>query len=150
MDRTKFGSAIEDCGDYSLHYFENTLNSMGIQGIKRKYWLKIYHKDPKKAGRMFFEKLDREFENERSWAVAKHLLLKKYPHWGPTPLEERAPVIADYGPEPEPRPIFDGRRSCEATPITYNLEYFLQINGGRWGDCMADIDEYERVNGVII
>ena len=119
--------------DYSIQYFENTLNSMGIQGIKRKYWLKIYYKNPKKAGRLFFEKLDREFENEKSWAVAKYLLLKKYPHWGPEPKIE--PKIE---PDPEPE------------PITYNLEYFLRINGGRWGDCMADIDEYERVNGVII
>ena len=144
MDRTKSGipqSQIAD--DYSIRYFENTLNSMGIQGIKRKYWLKIYYKNPKKAGRMFFEKLDREFKNEKSWELAKYLLIKKYPHWGPEP-------------KIEPRPIFDGRRSCEATPkiepepITYNLEYFLKINGGRWGCAMADIDEYERDNGVVI
>ena len=32
----------------------------------------------------------------------------------------------------------------------YNLEYFLRINGGRWGCAMEDIDEYERENGVVI
>ena len=117
--------------DYSIQYFENTLNSMGIQGIKRKYWLKIYHKNPKKAGRLFFEKLDREFKDQKSWELAKYFLLKKYPHWGPEPKIE--PKI-----EPEPE------------PITYNLEYFLRINGGRWGCAMVDIDDYEREYGVVI
>jgi len=124
--------------DYSIRYFENTLNSMGIQGIKRKYWLKIYYKNPKKAGKMFFEKLDREFKDQKSWELAKYLLIKKYPHWGPEPDPEPEP-------EPEPEPIF-----CKNVAPQYNLEYFLRINGGRWGDASYDIDEFERSNGVVI
>ena len=106
--------------DLDLESFVHTLNSMGIEGIKRKYWLKIFYKNPEKAAGMFFEKLDREYQHDRNWAIAKYLLLKKYPHW------------AKPEPEPEPEPV----------PITYNLEYFLQINGGRWGDAMYDVEEH--------
>jgi len=107
-------------------YFVNTLNSMGIEGIKRRYWLKIFNKNPDKAGGMFFEKLDREFQGNKSWAIAKFLLLKKYPHWAK--------------PEPQPQP--------QPKPIIKNLAYYLQINGGRWGDAMFDVDEHNKIYGV--
>ena len=118
--------------DLDLQAFVHTLNSMGIQGIKRKFWLKIFHKNPDKAAGMFYDKLDRQYEGQRQWEIAKYLLLKKFPQWGKPEPE----------PEPEPEPVPE--------PITYNLEYFLKINGGRWGCAMEDIDEYERENGVVI
>tara|TARA_B100001094_G_scaffold315423_1_gene355393 strand:+ start:196 stop:558 length:363 start_codon:yes stop_codon:yes gene_type:complete len=119
--------------DLDLQSFVHTLNSMGIQGIKRKFWLKIYNKDPKKAAEMFYDKLDRQYEGQRQWEIAKYLLLKKYPHFAGEP---------DPEPKIEPEPVPE--------PITYNLEYFLRINGGRWGCASIDIDEYERENGVVI
>ena len=123
--------------DLDLEAFVQTLNSMGIQGIKRKYWLKIFYKNPDKAAGMFFEKLNREYQGQRQWEIAKYLLLKKYPQWG---KPEPKPEIT-----PEPKPIF-----CKNVAPQYNLEYFLRINGGRWGDAMEDIDEYERETGAII
>lgn len=155
--------------DLDLEAFVQTLNSMGIQGIKRKYWLKIFYKNPDKAAGMFFEKLNREYQGQRQWEIAKYLLLKKYPQWGKPEPEPRSTeggrrsCVATPEPEPEPKPeitpepIFckNVERSsvphhrCELAP-QYNLEYFLRINGGRWGDASYDMDEYERSNGVII
>ena len=125
--------------DLDLQAFVHTLNSMGIQGIKRKFWLKIFHKNPDKAAGMFYDKLDRQYEGQRQWEIAKYLLLKKFPQWGkPDPEPKIEPIV-------EPEPIF-----CKNVAPQYNLEYFLKINGGRWGCAMEDIDEYERENGVVI
>ena len=99
-------------------------------GVKKKYWLKIYNQSPQKAAKMFYQKLDRERENDRSWAIAKLLLLAKHPHLCPEPPPT-------FEPEPGSQPVMD-------------LEYFLRINGGRWGCAMEDICEYEREHGVIL
>jgi len=104
-------------------YFVNTLDNLGITGIRKRYWLKMYRENQQNTSQLFFNKLERDYAGETRWEIAKTLLLKKYPHFSI--------------PEPEPEPVF-------------NLEYFLKINGGRWGCAMTDIDEYEREHGVII
>ena len=109
--------------------FINTLNNMQIQGVKRRYWMRVLNDKPDKVASLFYEKLDRMYSQEKNWKIAKVLLLKAYPY------------LAN---EPEPKPI------VELVPITYNLEYFLKVNGGRWGDTMEDVDEYERENGVFV
>ena len=133
-------------------YFINTLDSMKIHGVKRRYWLKILHTQPDKVASLFFQKLDREYQNQRHWEIAKILLLKNHPHLAPEP--EREP---ECEPEPEEFPsgeLFVPRSAevifCKNVAPQYNLEYFLRINGGRWGCAMEDIDEYERQHGIII
>jgi len=110
-------------------YFVNTLDNLGIRGIRKRYWLKMYRENQQNTSQLFFNKLERDYAGETRWIIAKTLLLKKYPHFS---MPE---------PESEPTPIFE--------PV-FNLEYFLKINGGRWGCAMVDIDEYERDYGVII
>ena len=109
---------LDDSKILEFQGFVNTLDRMHIHGVKRRYWLKIYNNDPHKAAKLFYMKLDREFSNERTWGIAKAMLLRKYPHFAEDPE-----------PEPEPEPIKD-------------LSYFLRINGGRWGDCMFDVEEH--------
>ena len=116
-------------------YFVNTLDTMRIHGVRRRYWIKMLDTRPDKVASLFFEKLDREYANQRHWEIAKVLLLKNHPHLAGDP----APT-----PEQESPPFF------EPEIIEYNLEYFLRINGGRWGDTMEDVCEYERENGIII
>ncbi|MDB4337252.1 hypothetical protein N9991_00725 [bacterium] len=120
-------------------YFVNTLDNLGIGGIRKRYWLKMYRENQQNTSQLFFNKLERDYAGETRWIIAKTLLLKKYPHFSmPEPEPE---------PEPEPTPIFEKEVGLE--PV-FNLEYFLNINGGRWGCAMVDIDEYERDYGVII
>lgn len=104
-------------------YFLNTLDNLGIKGIRKRFWLKMYRENQAHATQMFYNKLERDYEGERRWVIAKKLLLKKHPHFSIS--------------EPEPEPVF-------------NLEYFLKLNDGRWGCAMEDIWEYERENGVIL
>jgi hypothetical protein len=118
-------------------YFVNTLDTMGIHGVKRRYWLRLLNTRPDKVASLFFEKLDREYANQRHWEIAKVLLLKNHPH-----------LAGD--PEPTPEPEQESPPFFEPEIIEYNLEYFLRINGGRWGCAMVDIDEYEHVHGVIL
>ena len=112
-------------------YFVNTLDTMRIHGVRRRYWIKMLHTQPDKVASLFFQKLDREYENQQHWEIAKVLLLKNHPH-----------LAGDPEPVPEPIP--------EPEIIVYDLDYFLKINGGRWGDSAFDIDEYERIHGAIL
>ena len=134
-------------------YFVNTLDTMGIHGVKRRYWLKMLHTRPDKVASLFFEKLDREYANQRHWEIAKVLLLKNHPHLGgnpePTPEPEQD-SSSFFEPEEFPSGELFVPRSAEVEIIVFNVEYFLKINGGRWGDAIFDIDEYERENGIIL
>lgn len=128
---------LDDSKILEFQGFVNTLDRMNIQGVKRRYWLKIYNKDPDKAAKLFYVKLDREFSNDRTWKIARAMLLTKYPHFADDPDPE-----ADVQGTPS---LVEDVRAPE-----YNLEYFLQLNGGSWGCAMYDIDIYEQENGVIV
>ena len=125
-------------------FFINTLDTTRIHGVKRRYWIKMLYTQPDKVATLFFQKLDREYANQRHWEIAKILLLKNHPHLAgdPEPEERNSvPSVPHQRCElPEPEPVV----------IVYNLDYFLSINGGRWGDAMVDIDEYEQEYGLIL
>ena len=134
-------------------YFVNTLDTMRIHGVRRRYWIKMLDTRPDKVASLFFEKLDREYANQRHWEIAKVLLLKNHPHLAgdpePTPEpEQESPPF--FEPEEFPSGELFVPRSAEVEIIEYNLEYFLRINGGSWGCAMVDIDEYEREYGAIL
>ena len=57
--------------------FERSLDQGGISGTAKRLWLKLFKRNPTKAAKDYFKKIDREYSGLGVWETAKKLLLEK-------------------------------------------------------------------------
>ena len=94
--------------------FVRALDQGGVVGAAKRLWLSMFKKDPANAAKQYFLKLDRDFQGEDEWEIAKQLLIQHRPEVTPT------------------------------IPVVYNWDYCVKINKGRWGDCCYDWEEWVK------
>lgn len=105
-----------------IRYFDHTLSEMNITGMRKRFWLKQFKSDPQKTTQQFYDKLERMYSGWRAWEIAKILLINKYPNLAAVP-EHPVPKIS-------------------VTTEKLDLDYFLEVNNGKWGDAHFDYDQY--------
>lgn len=105
-----------------IRFFNHTLDEINITGTRKRLWLKQFKSDPQKTTQQFYNKLERMYSGWKVWEIAKVLLIRKYPNLAAVP-EPPAPKIS-------------------VSTEKFDLDYFLKINNGKWGDAHYDLDEY--------
>ena len=128
-----------------IRFFNHTLDEMNITGTRKRLWLKQFKSDPQKTTQQFYNKLERMYSGWKVWEIAKVLLIRKYPNLAAVPeernsvLKERCSAIPSV---PHQRNELPPVPKISVTTEKFDLDYFLKINNGKWGDAHYDYDEY--------
>ena len=98
---------------YDIEEFKNSLNNLNLSPTVKRLWVKQFNKNPEVACNNYFRKMELLYSGMRFWEIAKSIILKNT-----APIPEPVPIVKDF-------------------------QYFRDLNDGKWGDMMYDIEEYE-------